>query len=104
MNKELKKAITTELHDLVANALSKRNMKAAGEIADHIKDAARHIARKFVKHLPENNVPKVKKANAGTAKTAKKKSATVAKKKKTVKKAATAAKKSTKKAVARKTV
>lgn len=103
MNKELKKAITTELHDLVANALSKRNMKAAGEIADHIKDAARHIARKFVKHLPENNAPKVKKTTTGSAKTAKKKSATPAKKKKPVKKVATAAKKSTKKAIAGKT-
>lgn len=64
MNKELKKTITAELQELLAGALVKRNSKAAGEITDHIKDAARHLARKFVKNLPGATHAKAKKSTA----------------------------------------
>lgn len=64
MNKELKKTITAELQEMLAGALVKRNSKAAGEITDHIKDAARHLARKFVKNLPGATHVKAKKPSA----------------------------------------
>lgn len=68
MNKELKKTITAELQEMLAGALVKRNSKAAGEITDHIKDAARHLARKFVKNLPGTTHVKAKKSTAAEKK------------------------------------
>lgn len=97
MNKELKKSIEAELNLLITDCLNKRNKKSADEIARHIKDAARHVARKFVKHLPET-VAKPKTKTATTASAADKKkpqstSKTTAKKKTAVKKRAAKAKK-----------
>ena len=86
MNKELKKTITTELHDLLAGALVKRNSKAAGEITDHIKDAARHLARKFVKHLPGSTQAKSRKSTAAEKKPAAKASVKSKSKPKTARK------------------
>lgn len=93
MNKELKKTIEAELNLLITDCLNKRNKKSADEIARHIKDAARHVARKFVKHLPESK-PKDKPVKAASAAGKKKaepavkaaaKKKTAAKKKKAVK-------------------
>lgn len=92
MNKELKKSIEAELNLLITDCLNKRNKKSADEIARHIKDAARHVARKFVKHLP---APSKSKTTTASADKKKPKSAakTPAKKKTAVKKRAAKAKK-----------
>jgi hypothetical protein len=60
MNKELRKKIETELSALVSNALLVHHKVAASEISKSIKDHAKAIAKKFVKHLPAK--PPVKKA------------------------------------------
>lgn len=93
MNKELKKSIEAELNLLITDCLNKRNKKSADEIARHIKDAARHVARKFVKHLPETfSKPKTTTASADKKKP-KSAAKTPAKKKTAVKKRAAKAKK-----------
>lgn len=75
MNKELRKKIETELSAIISNALSVHQKSSATEIAKSIKDHAKAIAKKFVKHLPAK--PPLKKAPAkkkvAKAKTTKKK-------------------------------
>ena len=92
MNKELKKAVEAELTSILSAALSVRNRAAAAGIAKNIKDGAKSLANKFVKHLPKaapsksaKPVKKVKKAAKVVA--VKKAKKAVAKPAKTVKKA-----------------
>lgn len=74
MNKELRKKIETELSAIINNALMVHHKVAASEISKSIKDHARSIAKKFVKHLPAKppvNKAPVKKKSAKKAPSAK---------------------------------
>ena len=92
MNKELKKAVEAELTSILTAALSVRNRAAAAGISKNIKEGAKSLAKKFVKHLPEavpsktaKPAKKVKKADKAVA--AKKAKKAIAKPAKAVKKA-----------------
>ena len=72
MNKALKKSIETELNLLVTKTLTTRNKKAASEIAKHIREGVKNIARKFAKHVPETEKKKKKAAGIKIAASPKK--------------------------------
>jgi hypothetical protein len=58
MNKELKKAVEAELSSVLTAALTVRNKTAAADISKNIKESAKALAKKFVKHLPPVPVEK----------------------------------------------
>ncbi len=52
MNKELRKAVETELATRVREVLEKHHPAVAAEISKQIREGVKFIAKKFVKHLP----------------------------------------------------
>lgn len=96
MNKELRKAVETELATRVKEVLEKHHPAVAAEISKQIREGVKYIAKKFVKHLPSvaaEKEPVVKKKPAPVRKS---KTVTKAKKqpaKPTAKKAQPAKKK-----------
>lgn len=98
MNKELRKAVETELATRVKEVLEKHHPAVAAEISKQIREGVKFIAKKFVKHLPAANSKneaaapkksaKAKKVNAVTPVKKKAAKTSVKKKRPAVKKSA----------------
>jgi hypothetical protein len=52
MNKALKKSIEAELESLISSILVLKNKEAASQIHKSIREAAKGVAKKFVKRIP----------------------------------------------------
>lgn len=79
MNKALKKSVEAELVSLITSSLVSRNKEAASQIHKSIREAARGVAKKFVKRIPVP-APVKKKTRKSAPSAIKKKTATVRKK------------------------